>query len=151
MSTYTIHPRERAHHDATAWTLQHPAISTVAALAAAVLAGVLIGVLFNIVFSGTEATPQHRAGGHALAATINVAQPGTAASEDGRVRQRASRACAARRAAASPSAAPTGAGSGIIAIHVGTRAPARGGFSGRSLGAGRAPAAALMRSASTES
>jgi hypothetical protein len=150
MSTYTIHPRERAHHDATAWTLQHPAISTVAALAAAVLAGVLIGVLFNIVFSGTEATPQHRAGGHALAATINVAQPAAAASEDSQyathiksVRSPARGGFAVGRA--------DGAGSGIIAIHVGTRAPARGGFSGRSLGAGRAPAAALMRSASTES
>ncbi len=150
MSTYTIHPRERAHHGATAWTLQHPAMSTVAALAAAVLAGVLIGVLFNIVFSGTEATPQHRAGGHALAATITVAQPAIAASESGTyiahiksVRSPARGGFAVGRA--------DGAGSGIIAIHVGTRAPARGGFAGRSLGAGRAPAAALMRSTSTES
>ena len=150
MSTYTIHPRERSHHSATAWTLQHPAIATVAALAAAVLAGVLIGVLFNIVFSGTEAAPLHRAGGHAMAATINVAQPATAASESGKyvahiksVRSPARGGFAVGRT--------EGAGSGIIAIHVGTRAPARGGFSGRSLGAGRAPAAALMRSASTES
>jgi hypothetical protein len=88
MSTYTIHPRERSHHSATAWTLQHPAIATVAALAAAVLAGVLIGVLFNIVFSGTEAAPLHRAGGHAMAATINVAQPATAASESGNAGRR---------------------------------------------------------------
>ena len=73
MSTYTIHPHERHHRGASAWTLQHPAMSTVAALAAAVVVGVLVGILFSVLFSGTESAALHRAGGHAMA-TVTQAQ-----------------------------------------------------------------------------
>ena len=54
MGTYTVHRHERHHHGATEWTLQHPAMSTVVALAAAVVVGVLVGILFSVVLSGTE-------------------------------------------------------------------------------------------------
>lgn len=142
MSTYTIHPQER-HHRATEWTLQHPLFSTVAALLAAVLAGVLIGILFSLLFAGAPEATLHRAGGHALA-TVTAAQHAvTAAAQSepavigttGESRSPARGGFAVGRTA--------GAGSGFIVVES-TREPVRGGFPGRSLGAGHVPGAALM-------
>jgi hypothetical protein len=153
MSTYTIHPHERHHHGATTWTLQHPAFSTIAALAAAVVAGVLIGILFSLLFSGTEAAVLHRAGGHALAAVTQAQHAATAAvatvtaTEPAVVRHIASTRSPARGGFAVGRS--EGAGTGVIVVHVGTRAPARGGFPARSFGAGRAPAAGVMRAPAT--
>jgi hypothetical protein len=143
MSTYTIHPQER-HHSATDWTLHHPLIATVAALLAAVLAGVLIGVLFSLVLAGAPAATQHRAGGHALA-TVAAAQH-AAATTIGAARTATSATADDWRSPARGGFAvgrTTGAGSGFIVVKA-TREPARGGFPGRSLGAGHVPGAALM-------
>jgi hypothetical protein len=133
------------HVSPIAWTDQHQWATTIAAIAIAVLAGVLLGILFSMASSGPGSATLHRAGGHALAATINVAQPAAAASEDSQyathiksVRSPARGGFAVGRAA--------GAGSGFIVIHAGTRAPVRGGFAGRSLGAGHAPAVSVTRS-----
>ena len=144
MSTYTIHPQER-HHRTTEWTLQHPLFSTVAALLAAVLAGVLIGILFSMVLAGAPAATQHRAGGHALATVAAVhhaaaATTGTrhtviGATTAGHTRSPARGGLAAGRT--------TAAGAGFIVVEA-TRVPARGGFPGRSLGAGHVPGAGLM-------
>jgi hypothetical protein len=140
MSTYTIQPQERRHH-ATERSLRHPLLATVAALAAAVLVGVLVGIFFSLLFDGAKAAPMHRAGGHALptvataqhmAAAAVSAETGDAvvAAQTSRERSPARGGFAVGRTA--------GAGSGFIVIAAGTRAPARGGFPGRSLGAGYA-------------
>jgi hypothetical protein len=150
MSTYTIHPHERRHHGATEWTLRHPAISTVAALAAAVVAGVLVGILFSVLMSGTESAALHRAGGHALA-TVTQAQhaavaaaAAVTATEPAVIKRIASTRSPARGGFAVGRS--EGAGTGFIVVQSGTRASARGGFAGRSLGAGHIPGGALVRS-----
>ena len=149
MSTYTIHPQER-HHRTTEWTLQHPLFSTVAALLAAVLAGVLIGILFSIVLAGAPAATQHRAGGHALA-TVAAGPPRRGRDHHrrrtGQHRHRRHR----RRSPTKPGPRRAGRRShdssrsrrGFIVVEA-TRVPARGGFPGRSLGAGHVPGAGLM-------
>ena len=149
MSTYTVHPHERHHHGATEWTLQHPAMSTVAALAAAVVVGVLVGILFSVVLSGTEPAALHRAGGHATA-TVTQAQhaavaaaTAVTATEPAVIKHIASTRSPARGGFAVGRS--EGAGDGFIVVHMGTRAPVRGGFPDRALRGGHAPAAALMR------
>jgi len=149
MGTYTVHPHERHHSGATDWTLQHPAMSTVAALAAAVVVGVLVGILFSVLMSGTESAALHRAGGHALA-TVPLAQHAAVAAavtapEPAVIKHIASARSPARGGFAVGRSAD--ASSGFIVVHIGTRAPARGGFAGRSHGSGHAPAASMMRSA----
>ena len=138
MTTYTAQTAiSRRRSGTTAWTSQHPVISTLAALAAAVLAGVLIGILFSGVLSGTQAVPQHRAGGHAGGGH----GPRDAARVGGRRERRRRLPSAHSKSLRSPARGgfavgrTAGAGSGVIAIGVGTHAPARG-FPGRSLGAG---------------
>ena len=140
MSTYTAQNTiSRRSADETTWTLQHPMVATLAALAAAVLAGVLIGVLFSVALSGTGAAAQHRAGGHALATIVTARHAATVATikaETAAIKRSPGRGgFAAGRTA--------GAGSGFIEIHAGAADPAGRGFRGRALGAGRIPAAAL--------
>ena len=148
MSTYTIHPQGR-HHGATAWTLQHPLASTIAALVGAVAVGVLVGILFSMLFAGTEAAPQHRAGGHAqtTVAAKQAAATAVAAAEVTGHTVIASTTSGTRSPARGGFAVgrTAGAGSGFIVLQSGTRAPVRGGFPGRSLGAGHAPAVAMAR------
>ena len=153
MTTHTADARTSPRSDRTTWTLQHPAAATAAVIVAAVMAGVLIGALFSLVFSGTETAALHRAGGHAAATAahhVTAALPATVATHDSgsathivSVRSPARSGFAAGRAA--------GAGSGFITIAAGEQSRARGGFPGRSLGAGRAPATALMRPAASSS
>jgi len=160
MSTYTVHPHERHHHDATAWTLQHPTMSTVASLAAAVVAGVLIGVLLSVVFSGAEPAALHRAGGHALA-TVTQAQHAAAGAAAAVTSSFGTSVAHIKSPHIKSLRSPArggfavgraeGAGSGFIVIHTGTRAPVRGGFAGRSRGAGHVPGGALMRSTASGS
>jgi hypothetical protein len=147
MTTHTADARISHQADRTSWALQHPAAAAAAMIVAAVLAGVLIGVLFSLVFAGTETAALHRAGGHAAATAarhVTAASPATPATDDTgsathitSVRSPARSGFAAGRA--------EGAGSGFITLAAGEQSPARGGFAGRSLGAGRAPATALMR------
>lgn len=146
MGSYTIHPQERHHNGATEWTLQHPAMSTVAALAAAVVAGVLIGILFSVLMSGTESAALHRAGGHAIA-TVTQAQhaavaAAVAATEPAVIRH-IERTRSPARGGFAVGRSP-GAGTGFIVVHIGTRAPVRGGFPYRALHVGHAPDSALM-------
>jgi len=114
---------------------------------------VLIGILFNLALAGTPAATQHRAGGHALATVAAVrhvakATTGGAGTRDtvigattaGRTRSPARGGLAAGRT--------TGAGSGFIVVEA-TREPARGGFPGRSLGAGQAPRSSLVHATAT--
>ena len=151
MGTYTVHPHERHHPGATDWTLQHPAMSTVAALAAAVVVGVLVGILFSVLMSGTESAALHRAGGHAMATVTQAQHAAVAAAAAVTVTEPAlTRHIASTRSPARGGFAvgrSEGAGAGFIVVHIGTRAPARGGFAGRSHGSGHAPAASMMRSA----
>jgi len=154
MSTYTAHDTiSRRSGGTTAWTLQHPMIATLAALAAAVLAGVLIGILFSVVLSGTGAAAQHRAGGHhALAAALARQQPATTAAtakpETATITTATIKRSPARGGVAVGRSA--GAGSGFIEVRASAADPAGGGFPGRALGAGRVPAAALPRTASVD-
>jgi hypothetical protein len=152
MSTYTAHTAiSRRSADKTAWTLQHPMVATLAALAAAVVAGVLIGVLFSVVLSGTGAAAQHRAGGHALATIVTARHAAVAATatgaNDGGVRAERLRGPARGGFAVGRTA---GAGSGFIEVRASAADPAGRGFRGRALGAGRIPAAALLRTASVD-
>jgi hypothetical protein len=155
MSTYTAQTTfSRRSDGTTAWTLQHPMAATLAALAAAVLAGVLIGILFSAVLSGSGAAAQHRAGGHALAtvaAAQHAAVAATATAANGRG-VRAERAERLRSPARGGFAVgrTAGAGSGFIEVHVSAADPGGRGFRGRALGAGRIPAAALLRTASVD-
>ena len=149
MSTYTIHPHKRHHVGATAWTLQHPAMSTIASLAAAVVAGVLIGILFSVLMSGTESAALHRAGGHALA-TVTQAQhaavaaaAAVTATEPAVIRHIASTRSPARGGFAVGRS--EGAGDGFIVVPMGTRAPVRGGLPDRAFRVGHAPDSVLMR------
>jgi hypothetical protein len=145
-STQTHHGTRRA--GAIAWTDRHQGTTTVVAIAAAVLAGVLLGILISMVTSDTGPAALHRGGGHALATVAQARQPAVAAvtattagdvvaAHISRTRSPSRGGFAVGRTA--------GAGSGFIVIHAGARAPVRGGFSGRSLGAGHAPAAGLLR------
>ncbi len=140
MSTYTVHPHERYHHGATAWSSQHPLTATIAILAAAVVAGLLVGILFSAVFSGAESAALHRAGGHALATVTQsqhaavAAVAAVAATEPAVVKHISSTRSPARGGFAVGRS--SAAGTGFIVIAPGTRAPARGGFPGRSIGAG---------------
>ena len=152
MSTYSVHPHERHHRGATEWTLQHPAMSTVAALAAAVVVGVLVGILFSLVFAGTEPAALHRAGGHALP-TVAQAQGAAAATAVAAVA--ATEPVVRTHIASTRSPArggfavgrSEGAGTGVVVINPGTRAPARGGFPDRVFRAGHAPDSVLSQSA----
>ena len=134
------------HVSPIAWTDEHQGVTTIAAIAFAVLAGVLLGILFSMASSGTESAAPHRAGGHALgtvaqaqhAAAAAVATVTTATGGDAATVRGSSTRSPARGGIAVGRAA--GAGSGFIVIHAGTTAPVRGGFAGRSLGAGHAPA-----------
>jgi hypothetical protein len=145
MSTYTVQPHER-HHRVSEWTLQHPLISTLAAVVAAVVAGALIGVLFTIVVAGAPVAQQHRAGGdHARAAAVHRAA--IAATSGAHTVIGATTAAATRSPARSGFAVgkTAGADDGYISLEAGVRAPVRGGFPGRSLGAGHVPGGALAR------
>lgn len=148
MSTYTTHPQER-HHHTTASTLQHPLVGTVLALAGAVLVGVLVGVLFSVLFTRPEPAALHGAGGHALPTVLAAqhAASGTAAAVTGETRTViGSRTDGVRSPARGGFAAGHRAGAGFIVIHVGDRAPMRGGFPTRSLGAGQASAVSMASS-----
>ena len=147
MNTLSAHTTSAHRHvGAVAWTDRHQGTTTLAAIAAAVLAGVLLGILFSMASSGTGSAALHRAGGHALA-TVAQAQHAAAAAVAAVTTSTGGGAVAAPRSTRSPARGgfavgrAAGAGSGFIVIHAGTRAPVRGGFSGRSLGAGHAPAA----------
>lgn len=147
MGSYTIHPHERHHNGATEWTLQHPAMSTVAALAAAVVVGVLVGILFSVLMSGTESAALHRAGGRAKA-TVTQAQhaavaAAVAATEPAAIRHIESTRSPARGGFAVGRSA--GAGAGVIGVHTGTRTPVRGGFPDRAFRVGHAPDSVLMQ------
>lgn len=142
MSTYTVHPHER-HHRTTDWTLDHPLVATVATLLAAVIAGVLIGILFSLALGGAPAVTQHRAGGHALATVAAAQQVPTATFSNTGAQQAVTTGQSRSPARGGVGVGQTaGAGSGFIVIEA-TREPARGGFPGRSLGAGHLPGAAL--------
>ena len=149
MGTYTVHPHERHHHGATEWTLQHPAMSTVAALAAALVVGVLVGILFSVVLSGTESAALHRAGGHAMATVTQAQHAAVAAAaaitatEPAVIGHIASTRSPARGGFAVGRS--EGAGTGFIVIHTGTRAPARGGFSDRAFRVGHAADSVLLQ------
>ena len=140
------------HVSAIAWTDQHQGVTTIAAIAVAVLAGVLLGILISTASSGPGPAALHRAGGHALAtvaqaqhaAVAAVTAVTTATSGDAATVHSSSTRSPARGGFAVGRSA--GAGSGFIVIHAGTRAPVRGGFTGRSLGAGHAPAVSMTRS-----
>ena len=137
------------HVSAMAWTDQHQGVTTIAAIAVAVLAGVLLGILFDMASSGPGSAAVHRAGGHALG-TVAQAQHAAAAAVTAVTTATSSDAAAVRGGSAiSPARGgfavgrSAGAGSGFIVIHAGTRGPVRGGFAGRSLGAGHAPAVSM--------
>ncbi len=124
-------------------------MSTVAALAAAVVVGVLVGILFSVLMSGTESAALHRAGGHAMA-TVTQAQhaavaaaAAVAATEPAVIRHIESTRSPARGGFAVGRSA--GAGTGFIVVHVGTRAPVRGGFPDRAFRVGHAPDSVLMQ------
>ena len=143
MSTYTVRPHER-HRRATELTLHHPLISTVAGLAAAVLAGVLVGVLFSLLFAGTPPAAQHRAGGHALPTVAAAQHAATAIAPSGpAVDDTTSSVSRSPARGGFAVGRTTGAGSGFIVVEA-TREPVRGGFPGRSLGAGHARGTALV-------
>lgn len=141
MSTYTVHPHDHRRRGAPDWTLDHPLVSTIGALVAAVVTGVLIGIFFPLLFSGAETATPHRAGGHALA-TVTAAQhaaagrAGAASADVTPVRVDLPRSPA--RGGFAVGRTP-GATDGLIVVPAGIRAPARGGFSGRSLVAEKAP------------
>jgi hypothetical protein len=151
MSTYTARNTiSRRSDGTTAWTLQHPMFATIATIAAAVAAGVLIGILFSVVLSGTGAAAQHRAGGHALATVVAAHGAATAAATVKPETATTATASIKRSPARGGFAVgrTAGAGSGFIEIRTSAADPAGGGFRGRALGAGRIPAAALLRAAS---
>jgi hypothetical protein len=143
MSTYTITPQEGHHRGATGWTKKHPLASTVAALAGAVAVGVVVGVLFSVLFADTGAAPQHRAGGHATATAV-ARSVGVAVAVDDAATTGPTVIAAKTSGTRSPARGgfavgrTAGAGSGFIALDSDARAPVRGGFPGRSLGAGDA-------------
>jgi hypothetical protein len=114
--------------------------STVAILVCAVLIGVLIGVLVSEPLTGTQTTESHRVRGHAVATVAQVqhAAAATVAAVTGGeiaspVHIRGTHSPARAGFAAGRT---SGAGSGFIVIERGATAPVRGGFAGRSIGAG---------------
>lgn len=140
MNTLSAQTPIARRRSASAWALRHPLTYLVAVLAGAVLAGVLIGILLGTSFSDAQTAGLHRAGGHALA-TVTQAQHAAAATvtpvTGGEIASPSH--IAGERSPARAGFAvgrSSGAGSGFIVVNPGTRAPARGGFSGRSIGAG---------------
>jgi len=140
MNTVSARPSTLRHGGPAAWTLRHPWTSAVAALFGAVLAGVLIGILFSMLSTGADPATQHRAGGHAIAtvaAVQHAAMATIATATGGEIATRSHIHGGHSPARAGFAVGRTsGAGSGFITIDAGTRSPARGGFPGRSLGAG---------------
>ena len=141
MSTTTVQPHQR-HGRMSEWSLHHPVVATVAATIAAVVAGALVGILFSTLFPDAPIAQQHRAGGH-HARVAAVHRAATAATHTVVGATTGAKRSSARGGFGTGRTA--GADDGFFSI-AGTRAPARGGFPERSLGAGHVPGGALARS-----